>query len=268
MRFFITDETNIKKDDKFEFFVYGGLVISELEVKALSRKLLALKRRFNIRKERPIKWNNINWKREGILDPEIHKNIKNEILNLVNQSNAKIIISLSPHDFYHTKTFIGIRINTIFNHENYLRTLKFGVNTCLHRFNKYIESMHEKGIILADTFDHRYCPDMKDHCFSLYPDGSGEFPLSNIIYPVIQMENEYSQIHQINDIVLGAITYSMREMAENFFPIIKDNFWKGSDNYLSIFGHGINIYPKSIATAHIQEKKEKLVQKFKRLMNI
>jgi len=266
MKFFITDETNITKDDKFEFFVYGGLVVDESEMRGMSRKVLALKKGFNIKKERPIKWGNINWKKEGVLDIEIHEKVKKEILSLVQKSNSKIIISLSPHDFYHEINFVSFKLKQ--NSEKYLRAQTWALNACLNKFNKYLENINKRGIVIADTFNEEHKNKITEHCFQLYPDGQ-DMPLNNIVYPTMQVTNEYSQIHQINDVVLGAITYSMREMTHNFMPIIKDNFWRSDIfDYNSILNKGLNIYPKNVHSTELKEKIQKLEAKFKRLIGI
>lgn len=44
MKFFITDESNITRDKKFEFFVYGGLIVDEECLYSLSKKILELKK--------------------------------------------------------------------------------------------------------------------------------------------------------------------------------------------------------------------------------
>jgi len=267
MKFFIIDESNIKKDEKFEFFVYGGLIVDDSEIRVLSKQLIDIKRSFNIEEKRPIKWPNFNWDNKGQLDPEIHAKIKEAVLVLVNKSSSKIIIYLSPHDFYHTWNIaLGFKLKSRMDPEKYLRAQKYAINVCLNKFNLYLSELKENGMVLADSFVEQFNHVLTEHCLSLYPDGKDR-KLDKIIYPVVQVNNECSEIHQINDVILGAITFSMREMAQNFMPIIKDNFWGASeDGFSTILNKGINIYPREIKTPQLKEKIGKLKEKFDRLM--
>lgn len=106
---------------------------------------------------------------------------------------------------------------------------------------------------------------MRTHCFDLYPSGV-DVELNRIVSPVIEMDNEYSHIHQVNDVVLGAITTSMREMEHNFLPIIRDNFLKIGDDHSTIIDNGICIYPKRSSSPLIVQKITTLGSKFQRLL--
>lgn len=262
MKFFITDESNISKDHKFDFFIYGGLVIDEKDVRKLSEKIINIKKSFNLKKERPIKWDNINWKKEGCLDKDIHRKIKELILETISKSDCKIIICLSPQDFYHDLSFVD-KIKEVINSQKHKRTQEYAINSSLGRFNSYLDSLDEKGMVLADTFNTSFKEYITSHCFSIFPI---EHP--NIIYPIIQLDNEYSQLHQINDIVLGSITCSMKEASYNFLPLLRDNFWIINDDITTIFRKGINIYPKNTNNPDMISKIQIVKEKFKRLLNI
>ncbi len=277
MKFYITDESNITKDDKFEFFVYGGLIIDELEIRKLSEKLLELKSNFNIAKERPIKWPNVNWNKQGELDSDVNKKIKEKILGAVSLSGCRILIYLAPHDFYHEykikiANLTDIKISSYIDPKKYIKAQTYALNVCSQKFNKFLESINEVGMILADNFENSNPKEIIKHCSSLYTDGvkysSGvNTSLDRIVVPILQVNNEYSHIHQVNDVVIGAITYSMREMSENFLPIIKNNFWAGKfGDSNTIINYGINIYPKSTTTLEMTDKIKKIENKFKRLL--
>lgn len=267
MKFFITDETNVSKDDKLQFFIYGGLIVDENDLGLLSRKILAIKQGFNVKKERAVKWNNANWHNEGMLDSETHAKLKETVLKTVARSNAKIVVYLSPHDFYHESSLFDLLRRTNFNKEKYMRSQEYAINACLAKFDKYLKESGSKGMVLADMFQDEYKAGLAKHCFALYPNGI-DVPLENIIYPVMQVADEYSQIHQVNDIVLGAISYSLRELSKNFLPVIRDNFWRGArSGEVTIMDFGINIYPKKETPNQIlNDKIAKVKAKFNRLL--
>ncbi len=269
MKFFITDETNIVENCEFKFFIYGGLVVDESDMRSLCRKVLALKRGKNIDENRPIKWTNVKWGKEPKLDNAVHTEIKDEMLTLVGKSECKIILYLSPQDFYHINTIAGIKIKRSIDNTKHLQTQQYAVNVCLGKFNEYLNSINKRGVVIADTFVDSFKKEMTSHCFETFSKGTNYSKLERVILPIMQIGNEYSQIHQLNDIVLGAIQFSLRESSYNFLPKIKDNFWKShTANYMTVFGNGVNIYPKTAKSEHIRKITVETKEKFIRLIGI
>jgi len=266
MKIFFVDDSNISIDRKLEFFLYGGIAVDESDVLKLVKFLYGLKRDQRIKQERPIKWENINWHKEGILDPGKHKKIKEEVLNFVGQSSCKIIIYLAPHDFYHKidSKKLPQEIKFIIDPQKQIRALKFALNICLQKFNSYLDEDNNLGLVFADEFGGKKIKKyLTDYCFTLCPQGTRVSGLEHIVYPVINIDSEYSSVHQINDIVLGAIQHSLKEITYNFIPIIKKNFWGDGKQ---IMGKGINIYPKKPKVQYIERKLETTQNKFKRLI--
>ena len=266
MKVFFIDDSNIAIDRKLEFFIYGGLIVDEKNIFELVKFLYNLKQREKIKQERPIKWENINWRKEGSLKPEKFKKIKEEILRFVGQSSCEIIIYLAPHDFYskiNVKKWPKIEFTV--NQEKQIKALRFALNICLQKFNSYLEENKSLGLIFADEFGGKKVKkELGQYCFRLCPEGTKFSNLEQIVYPIINIDSEYSAIHQINDVVLGAIQHSLKELTKNFIPVIKKNFWKKNKE---IIGNGINIYPKNPKTQKIERKLNILKEKFKRLVN-
>ena len=71
-------------------------------------------------------------------------------------------------------------------------------------------------------------------------------------------------MHQINDVVLGAVQHSLKEISYNFLPIIKNNFWTNNKTG-HIMKHGFNIYPVNPRTDYMKNKLAFLESKFIRL---
>lgn len=263
MKIFITDETNITRDDKFEFFVYGGLIIDQNEVKALSTKLIEFKKELGIEIERPIKWSNVKWNGKGILDLDIHKKIKEKMLDEVVNSGCKIIIYLAPNDFHHIKNFIGLKTYHKFDENRYIQSQKYALNVCCFKFDKLLIKEDDHGLIFADEFMKGIKSEISKHCEDLYPNGK-DYKYERISMPIMQLNNDKSLLHQFNDVVLGAITCSMREMEFNFLPKLKTLFL--TDETGKILGYGINIYPKRPKTNIIKNQLITLQSKFERLL--
>lgn len=267
MKFLIADESNIVSDHKFQFFVYGGIVVDESEVKSLSVDLLKLKESMGIPKERPIKWNNVNWQKKGMIDVDKFLSIKDAILEMVKKSKCKILVYLTFQDFYHENKIIDfLKTKKVINQGKKQQTHEWALNSILAIFNDFLIQVDDLGVVFVDEF----CDDIKKHMikhsFNIFPLGVKN-NLTKIICPVLHINNEYCQLHQINDVVLGAITQSMREMSVNFLPTIKDNFWmKKEGDYSTIIDKGVNIYPKNIKSYVLRVKVAQLKDKFNRLI--
>lgn len=144
------------------------------------------------------------------------------------------------------------------------RSHEYGLNDALFKFNRLLSEGDELGMVLADEFNEAFKSYMTDYCFDKFPNTS----LDRIAYPVIQLKNEFSHLHQINDIILGAICFSLREMGHNFLPVIKDNFWGMNDKPTEVFYKGFTIFPEVAKYQHIREAKRKIKEKFVRQCGI
>jgi hypothetical protein len=264
MKFYVVDECNQSWDESIGFFIYGGIVIHDTEIKELASRLIQIKREYGIKKSRPIKWSNNKWGSEGILDEEIHKQIKNEILDLVSSSKTTIIICLSPQDFYHTIVSKKDKVTKVIDPETQKRSHEYGINDALHKFNLYLDESDDIGMVLADEFNEAFKIYMTDHCFNKFP----SVHLSNIVHPVIQLNNEYSHLHQINDVVLGAIYYSLREMNINLLPKLNKNFWGYTGDPKSIFGKGFTAFPEMPRYQYYIDLKKRIRGKFVRQVGV
>lgn len=266
MQIFITDDTNIAWDHRFNFFVYGGLVLSGLTARSLAQQLIMLKNCFSIPNIRPIKWSNSRWNGQAPLEGSVHKGLKQQILDAVAASDAKIIVCLSPQGFYHIPIVVEEGIRYSIDNETQKRTQEYGLSDALEKFNRYLYTIDDVGIVFADRFGDGIKAHMDNHCRQIFcaPVGSR---FSNIVHPVLQIDNEDSYLHQINDVVLGSVYFSLRDIGFNFLPVIRNNFWLNSvGDYKSILGYGFSIYPLVPRADHYKAVKLQLEERFLRLL--
>ncbi len=263
MKVFFTDETNISRNPNQGFFIYGGIVVDEAELRPLSVGLLSIKRDLGIPKERPIKWPNENWNRTGQLDPALHAQAKDRVLTLFTGSTARIVVCLSPQDFYHVRRFAGFVVRESINEERQKRTQEWALNSALLKFNMYLGETGCLGIVMADGFAQNMKAHLGAHCFGIFPSGTSTHRFDNVVYPVVQLDNEYSQLHQVNDVVLGAISYSLTELSENFLPRLADHFWTADpNNKRRILGRGFSVYPQHPRFPQLQSDIQLVREKF------
>ena len=152
------------------------------------------------------------------------------MLQIVRASHAKIITYLAPQDFYHTWTivrrlsegFLKFRIDPA----RKKKAIEYAINVCMHKYCAFLEEVDDYGVIIADDFgDTELRAHMRKHCFQLYPNGGRFSNFERIAYPLLTTDEEYSELHQFTDIVLGAIQHSLKEMTHNFLPQVRGNFW-------------------------------------------
>lgn len=142
----------------------------------------------------------------------------------------------------------------------------------MHKFDEYVGAGNY-GLVLADRFGTAVKSEMDRHCTDLFPSGGGaatsRYVLRNIALPVIQVDNEESYLHQINDVVLGAIQISFKEMGHNFLPRLRNNFWSTDHGpgIRKVTGNGFNIYPVKATQEWCRVAKVNLQAKFIRLIN-
>lgn len=267
MKILIADECSVAWDDKVSFFIYGGIVVDESEARPLVEDFLEIKKKYGLPKERPIKWNRAV---RGVkaLDKDIHRAIKDEILELFSESDARIIVCLSPHQFYHSlKIKSNDKAVMSIDPDVQLRTHEYGLNDLLEKFDRYVGD-GGSGMVLVDRFGGAVKNHMDKHCRAMFPEGTERYGYSNIVLPVIQVDDGDSYLHQINDIVLGAIYTSLREMGINLLPRIRKNFWAAdSGDGPKIKGNGFTVYPQKPRRKWSLEAKIKMEDKFKRLIS-
>ncbi|MEO8665776.1 MAG: DUF3800 domain-containing protein [Ignavibacteria bacterium] len=272
MRLYFIDDSNISYNSKLDFLLYGGLIVDQADVRSMIIKYYDIREQYQIERERPVKWDNFNWERKGTLDPETHKNIKSNVLELVAQTNCKIIIYMSPHYFSHDIVTSSTNLNTSFviNSDKLLRSVKYGINVCLEKFNNYLTIIDDYGLVLADDFSQTLRVELTKHCNNIFLNGTMTWSgglssvLDRISYPVIETRHTISPFHQINDIVIGAIQSSLKEVSPNLVKTLKNNFWSVDNN---IVDFGFNLYPKSFKSSEIERKVRIVEQKFHKLIS-
>lgn len=263
MYLYFTDETNTTSNKRLEFFMYGGIIAHERTVLKLVKDLHRIKEDHDIPRDVPVRWKN-EYKKKEITSEDKFRILKNDVLDVFTKSEAKIVLSLSPHDFYHTVKIKGNHSIPKINPEKECRTYEYALNTCLQKFNEFLGQEDEVGCVFADEFGSKKLKQhLNKHCFDAFHDGTKYSSLKRIIYPVIQLDSDYSQVHQINDVVLGSIQYSLKEIQYNFLPKLKHNFWCSNGK---INNHGVNIYPKS-PKGGTRTKLEVVKSKFIRNLN-
>lgn|GEM_PF-821737 len=272
MKLFFVDDSNIDADDKLEFFIYGGIILGEESVRSIILNFISIKEKYGVPASRPVKWVNYVIKNGPVekIDPETHRKIKSAVLEMISKTECRIIIYLAPHYFYQNKNLSGGGKRFTIDLDKQINAVKLAINICAEKFNKYLKETNCFGLILADNFgEGKIKSELDKHCLDIYPRGTINFKgevsceLERVCYPILKTKFDYSPVHQINDIVLGAIQHSLKEIARDLIGQLKDNFWSNKNG--KILDFGVSIYPKEPKTQFIAEKIQNVKNKFNKL---
>lgn len=264
MLIFFTDESRVEGADarEYQLSIYGGLILDEDTFRDLTTFLYQAKERYVLPQEVEVKWSNVNvlenMKRIGRINknmtrqthPNFFKSFKDdydkfkeEILEKVSNSSAKIIVAIRPNRLLRTSNE---------------RNIEYSIGAVARKFEKLLEKKDKYGIILADelprkvrksaVMDYEYVIDLCCH-------GSNSVSFKRLISIVPTIDSNASPIHQINDVVLGAVQYYILEfirkiknpaknidLAKSLFGKLTENFYKSADGRYTT-NSGVLLYP-------------------------
>ncbi|MBI2054645.1 MAG: DUF3800 domain-containing protein [Candidatus Sungbacteria bacterium] len=261
---FFTDESNVQGSDaqEYDLSIYGGLILDEVKFRELTNFLYELKRKYVLKQQIELKWGfHEVWKnmvKVGHIDknftaqnqPALYKSsredydkLKEEVLDEISRTKAKVIVAVRPNKLLGSS--IGQRV-------------EYSIDAVARKFEKVLGREKDFGIILADelrkklkgedVIDYEYILEL---CYN----GSGLIHLDRLISIVPTVDSCISPIHQINDILLGAIQYYMLEfirklkgkdknfnLATRLMGKISKNFYRSRGGRYTI-NSGLLLYP-------------------------
>ncbi|MFA5261941.1 MAG: hypothetical protein WC450_12000 [Candidatus Omnitrophota bacterium] len=261
---FFADESYVDGGEarEYKLSIYGGLILDEDSFRKLTNFIYDLKDSYVYPQELELKWRFEkvwdNMRKIGRIDksitktthPELFRSLKNDydelkkkVLNEVSGSAAKIIIAVRPDGFLNISN---------------RKSIEYSIGAAARKFEKLLEREGKFGIILADELPKK----VKDNAVMDYEyiiqlccRGSNAVSFHHLISIVPTINSNVSPIHQINDIVLGAVQYYILEfirkindpsrdmdLAKSLVTQFKDNFYKSIDNRY-IINSGILLYP-------------------------
>lgn len=267
MYIFFTDESKVQgRDGKgYRLSIYGGLVLEKEQIQELTNYIYDLKDSYLYPQTLELKWGFKpvweNMKKVGFIqndftprnEPDLYKNlqsdyeeVKSKILDKIAASAVKIVIAIRPNKL------LGASEE---------KDIEYSVGAITKKFRKILVDHDKCGIILADELKKRLKDtDVIDYEYILNSCSSNRQNLDGgkLLLVVPTVDSCVSPIHQINDILLGAIQYYMLSFmrklnddtwdmskANSLVTKIADKFYK-SRNGGYIINNGILLYPPKI----------------------
>ncbi len=133
MRLLYTDETNTDPTST-EFFVYGGICVSEEHATAISNEIDAIRKSFNYQPLDILKFN--TRERPSQISADDHREIKMKVMETAVKNEVKLFSSFILHNIATSPE--PVRLNEI--------------NTICYHFDCYLGQVNDSGLVLIDPF--------------------------------------------------------------------------------------------------------------------
>jgi hypothetical protein len=92
--YFITDETNVTKTETTEFFIYGGLVLSDEQLSVITADITSIRQRYGFNPNDSLKFDTNS--RPPQVTQQNHANAKNDVIEACCRAGAKFIVYTDP----------------------------------------------------------------------------------------------------------------------------------------------------------------------------
>jgi hypothetical protein len=259
---FFTDESIVEKGgaEEHRVSIYGGVVLKEATFKDLTQFLYKAKDRYVWPQESEIKWRfKTFWDYLRKTDfvaftkesnptgytalKSDYDRFKREILEEVGKSDAVIVIAIRPNHLVRASEE---------------QRVEYSIAAVARKFEKILTQENEFGVILADELPKEINPSASiDHQYilNLCCRGSKSMPFDRLISIVPTINSTISPIHQINDVVLGAVQYYILEfirqlkdpshdmtMAKSLVQLVAKRFHTAAAGRF-VINNGVLLYP-------------------------
>jgi hypothetical protein len=252
--YFITDETNVTQTETNEFFIYGGLVLSDEQLSTITADITKIRKRYGFEPNDNLKFDTNS--RPPHVTQEDYTKAKNDVIESCCQAGAKFIVYLIHHNIAQGDAE---------------HIAEFALNSVLVAFNlEFLTEKKSQGIVIIDRL-----PDGKAYAMlrSKFQEGlphasSGlNFKLDKIVLFATTC-NGASHISSAVDIVLGGFRWVVnastkpvpgtteRRIFQNIARMIYGKK-KGDQHYVR--DYGLILRPETIKAAVYRERYESLV---------
>jgi hypothetical protein len=260
MYYFVTDETNVTPSNSAEFFIYGGLALSDEQLSKIHEDIRLIRERYGFQPSDSLKFDtNTRPEQVSIQD---HTNAKNDVIEACYEAGAKFIVYLIHH-----KIAQGDSDNTA----------EFALNSVLAAFNRwFLPEKDSDGVVVIDRL-----PDGKAYKMlrGKFQDGltvqsGAKFKLGRVILYATTC-NGASHISSAVDIVLGGFRWVVnaskkpipgpieRKIFQNIARMIYGKEHAGN-TYLR--DYGLILRPENVKALIYQQRYNELVDYFSSLL--
>jgi hypothetical protein len=253
----LTDETNQQPSERARFFIYGGVFFPAAALPDLHD--LVEEARDEAGYERADEFKFDTRSRPGHVTRQAHTTAKRTVLEGCSDTNVRFIAYLVLHDIARNRSLEQL--------------VRFGVNTVLSTFQKFLTREDETGICLVDRLPYRHGHQSLGEIFQ------HGLQMPNNRYRVLdrvlllgETTQQESFLGSIVDIVLGSFRYCVNERENEratraMLPPVVQMMWsRRSGDTVHVREYGLLFRPLNVAVPAYQDEYEELTLHFQNLL--
>lgn len=253
----LTDETNQQPSELARFFIYGGVFFPAAAIPDLHSLVQETRVEAGYRRAEELKFDTRS--RPEHVSRQQHTQAKRRVLDGCAEADVRFIAYLVLHDLARNKSLEQL--------------VRFGVNTVLSTFQKFLADEGESGICLVDRLPYRHGHQSLGEIFQQ------GLQMPNNRYHVlsrVQLLGETTQqesfLGSIVDIVLGSFRYCVNERQNEratramLRPLVKMMWNRRVGDTVYVREYGLLFRPKTVAVPAYQEEYDNLTQHFVNLL--
>lgn len=259
MHLLFTDETNLTPDveTKVKFFAYGGLIVPLKNFLSIDEKITKLREEYGYKKTDSLKFSSKN--RPKDVTPEKFAQIKDSVIDICLEEGCKFLVYVVLHEIAEKQT-----IN---------KTLKWGADHIVGKFNYYLSSEKSKGFVFVDRLS-----DKTEYHFLSEKFTKGlltkekEIELKNIRLFGSSCDNA-SNLSSAMDIVLGAFRFCINQPSNQqpakimMNKVVKLLWADRTETVINPFEKGLTFRPKTVTVPTYKAQYDSLIDQINSLLN-
>lgn len=253
----LTDETNQQASEQARFFIYGGVFFPAAALPELHDLVAEARAEAGYRRADVFKFDTRS--RPEHVARSAQTDAKRRVLQGCADHDVRFIAYLILHDIARNRSVEQL--------------VRFGVNTVLLTFQKFLDHEGEAGICLVDRLPYRH----------------GHQSLGEVFQQGLQMPNNHRQVldrvlllgettqqesylGSVVDIVLGSFRYCVNERQNEratraMLPPIVQMMWsRRSGDTVYVREYGLLFRPRNVAVPAYQQEYDELTQHFADLL--
>jgi hypothetical protein len=253
----LTDETNQQPSERARFFIYGGVFFPAATLPELDELVREARDGAGYQRGDVLKFDTRS--RPEQVTRQQHTAAKRQLLQGCAELDVRFIAYLVLHDIARNRSLEQL--------------VRFGVNTVLSTFQRFLERESESGIGVVDRLPfrqgHQSLGEIFLHGLQM-PNNRYRF-LDRVLL-LAETTQQESFVSSVVDIVLGSFRYCVNDrqnerVTRSMLPSVVQMMWcRRSGDTVSVREYGLLFRPLNVAVPAYQEEYDELTEHFTGLL--
>ena len=253
----LTDETNQQPSERARFFIYGGVFFPAAAIPDLHEVVRDARAEAGYQRADEFKFDTRS--RPEQVTRQQHTAAKRRALEGCAELDVRFIAYLVLHDIARNRSLEQL--------------VRFGVNTVLSTFQKFLAHEGESGICLVDRLPYRHGHQSLGEIFQhgLQMPNNRRHVLNRVLL-LGETTQQESFLGSIVDIVLGSFRYCVNErqnerVTRAMLPPVVQMMWsRRSNDTVYVREYGLLFRPRTVSVPAYEQEYDELTQHFATLL--